>query len=265
LAQKTNHSYLDHMLYEHARTLEHVVEIYTHNIDHRTPIHPEHAAHILDELADDDAIFTVDPGMCCVWAARYFTPNGRRRVIGSFLHGATASALPHAIGAQLAHPSRQVIALTSDGGLGMLLGELLTVRLYELPIKIIAFNKHSLGMVKLATQVAGLPDVETDRQSVDYAGIAKAIGLDAIRVEQPGDVRSALSEALSKEAPVLVDLVSDAHALSMCADISLTALKTVLEGGVGRMLDTARHNVQTISRPGAGASIVSHISRLHNG
>src|SRR5918912_3379066 len=138
---------------------------------------------ILDEVAADDAVFTVDTGMCTVWAARYLTPNGRQRVIGSFLHGSMANALPHAIGAQLAYPGRQVISMSGDGGLGMLLGELLTVRQHDLPIKIVTFNNSSLGMVKLEMLVAGYPDFETDQPPVDYATTAKEAGVRALRLE----------------------------------------------------------------------------------
>jgi pyruvate dehydrogenase (quinone) len=133
--QKHDRSFLDDMLHQHARALEHVVDAYTRDIEHHVPIHPEYAANLLDEMAADDAVFTVDTGMCNVWAARYLTPNGRRRVIGSFLHGTMANALPHAIGAQLAYLRRQVISMSGDGGLGMLLGELLTVALHLLPVK----------------------------------------------------------------------------------------------------------------------------------
>ena len=121
--QKTDRSFLDRMLRKHEQALDHVVGAYTHDIEHHLPIHPEYVARMLDEVASEDAVFTVDTGMCNVWAARYLTPNGRRRVIGSFLHGSMANALPHAIGAQLAYPRRQVISMSGDGGLGMLLGE----------------------------------------------------------------------------------------------------------------------------------------------
>ena len=144
--QKSDRSFLDRMLHKHAQALEHVVSAYTRDIEHHLPIHPEYAAKVLDEVASEDAVFTVDTGMNNVWAARYITPNGRRRVIGSFLHGSMANALPHAIGAQLAHPGRQVIAMSGDGGLGMLLGELLTVAMYRWPVKIVTFNNAALGM-----------------------------------------------------------------------------------------------------------------------
>ena len=255
--QKHERSFLDDMLHQHARTLEHVVDAYTRDIEHHVPIHPEYAASILDEMAADDAVFTVDTGMCNVWAARYLTPNGRRRVIGSFLHGTMANALPHAIGAQLAYPGRQVISMSGDGGLGMLLGELLTVALHRLPVKIITFNNSSLGMVKLEMLVSGLPDFETDHASVDYAAIAAAAGIHAVRIEQPKDIRAGLKDALAHPGPALVDLVTDPNALSIPPHISgaqvrgfaLAATKVVLSGGVGRMLEMARSNLRNI--PGA--------------
>jgi pyruvate dehydrogenase (quinone) len=209
----------------------------------------------LDEVAADDAIFTVDTGMCNVWAARYITPNGRRRVIGSFLHGTMANALPHAIGAQFAYPGRQVISMSGDGGLGMLLGELLTVAKYELPVKIVTFNNSALGMVKLEMLVDGLPDYQTDNGGFDYAAIAKAVGIESIRVEDPSSVRDVLSEALAHPGPTLVDLVTDPTVVSIPPHITgeevkgfaLAAGKIVLDGGVGEMLELARANLRDIA------------------
>jgi pyruvate dehydrogenase (quinone) len=252
LEQKADRSFLDRMLRRHAGKLEHVVEAYTSDIEHHTPIHPEHAASVLDELAADDAIFTVDTGMCNVWAARYITPHGKRRVIGSFSHGAMANALPHAIGAQFGNPGRQVISMSGDGGLGMLLGELLTVKLHELPVKIVVFNNSSLGMVKLEMLVDGMPDYETDHLPVDFSAIAKGIGIHSIRVEKPGDLRSALAEGLAHPGPALIELITDPNALSVPSHFTgeqvkgfaLASTKVVLGGGVGRMLDLARANLR---------------------
>ena len=257
LEQKPDRSFLDHMLHKHVDELEHVVSAYTHDIYDHLPIHPEYAARILDEVASDDAVFTVDTGMNNVWAARYITPNGRRRVIGSFRHGSMANALPHAIGAQLAYPGRQVIAMSGDGGLGMLLGELLTVAMYQLPVNIITFNNSALGMVKLEMMVDGLPDYQTDNASFDYAAIANAAGIHGVRVEQPGDVEVALMEALAHPGPALVDLVTDPDALSIPPHITaaevkgfaLSAGKVVLDGGVGKMVELARANLRNIPRP----------------
>jgi len=250
--QKSDNGFLERMLREHLKALEHVVEAYSHNIEHHLPIHPEYVARMLDEVAADDAVFTVDTGMCNVWAARYITPTGKRRVIGSFLHGSMANALPHAIGAQLAYPGRQVISMSGDGGLGMLFGELLTVAFHDIPVKIVTFNNSALGMIKLEMMVDGFPSYQTDFAPVDYAAIAKAAGIFSVRVEQPVDVRAALTEAFKHRGPALVDLVTDPNALSMPPHITgeqvkgfaLAASKTVLTGGVGQMLELARTNLR---------------------
>jgi pyruvate dehydrogenase (quinone) len=255
--QKNDRSFLDHMLHKHAEALEHAVSAYTHDVEHHLPIHPEYAVRILDELASQDAVFTVDTGMNNVWAARYVTPNGKRRVIGSFLHGSMANALPHAIGAQLAYPGRQVISMSGDGGIGMLLGELLTVSMYQLPVKILVFNNGVLGMIKLEMMVDGLPDYQIDNGNFDYAAIARAAGIHSVRIEQPGDVRAGLGEALAHPGPALIDLVTDPNALSIPPHITGTQIKgfalaggkIVLDGGVGKMIELARANVRNIPHP----------------
>jgi pyruvate dehydrogenase (quinone) len=259
VAQKTSRSFLDRMLHRHASALEHAVSAYTHDVEHHRPIHSEYAAKVLDEVASENAVFTVDTGMCNVWAARYLTPNGQRRVIGSFVHGSMANALPHAIGAQLAFPARQVVSLSGDGGLSMLLGELLTVARYELPVKIVTFNNSALAMVKLEMLVDGLPDYETDNGQFDYAAIASAAGIYSRRVEAPDEVRDALADAFSHPGPALVDLVTDPDALSVPSHITrnevkgfgLAAGRSVLAGGVGGMLDMARANLRNIPSPSA--------------
>jgi pyruvate dehydrogenase (quinone) len=256
LDHKSDRSFLDRMLRRHADALERAVDAYTHDIDHLRPIHPEYVAAQLDELADDDAIFTVDTGMCNVWAARYLTPNGRRRVIGSFLHGSMANALPHALGAQAAAPDRQVVSMSGDGGLAMLLGELLTVREHEAPITIVVFNNGSLGMIRLEMMVAGYPYFGTEHGPFDHAAIARACGLHAVAVDDPREVRDALSEALRHPGPSLVDVRTDPNALSLPPRVTgeqvkgfaLAATRTVLSGGVGRMVDLARSNLRNIPR-----------------
>ncbi|WP_017593549.1 pyruvate dehydrogenase [Nocardiopsis potens] len=249
--------FLFDMLRRHERALSRVVEAYTHDIEHHRPIHPEYAARLLDEEAPEDAVFTVDTGMNNVWAARYLTPNGRRRIIGSFTHGSMANALPHAIGAAFAGGGRRVISLSGDGGLSMLLGELITVRQNDLPVTVVVFNNSSLGMVKLEMMVDGLPAFGTDHPPVDYAAVARAVGLPAVRVEDPGAVRGALADALAADGPALVELVTDSNALSIPARIkadqvkgfALSAGRSVLEGGVGSMIELARSNLRNIPRP----------------
>ena len=257
LERKTDRRFLDSLLRDHAHALEKVVDAYTRRVEKMRPIHPEYVAAQLDELAADDAVFTVDTGMCNVWAARYLTPNGRRRVIGSFRHGSMANALPHAVGAQFAAPGRQVVSMSGDGGLAMLLGELITVRLHRLPVKIVVFNNHSLGMVKLEMMVDGIPDYETDHEPTDFAAIAAGVGIRSMRVEDPKDVRSTLEQGLAEPGPVLMEFVTDPNALSIPPAITgeqirgfaTTATKMVLGGGVGTMIDLARANLRNVPRP----------------
>ncbi|POX37309.1 ubiquinone-dependent pyruvate dehydrogenase [Streptomyces sp. Ru73] len=256
VAEKKNRRFLDRMLKKHADALEGVVKAYTRRVDKHVPIHPEYVASVLDEEGADDAVFTVDTGMCNVWAARYLTPNGRRRVIGSFTHGSMANALPQAIGAQLTDRRRQVVSMSGDGGFSMLMGDFLTLVQYNLPVKVVLFNNSSLGMVELEMLVAGLPSYGTDNHNPDFAAIARAAGAYGVRVEKPKQLRGALRDAFKHNGPALVDVVTDPNALSIPPKISadmvtgfaLSAGKIVLDGGVGRMVQMARSNLRNIPR-----------------
>lgn len=255
--EKTSRRFLDRMLHHHTRALEGAVSAYTRNVEKHTPIHPEYVASVLDEEAADDAVFTVDTGMCCVWAARYLTPNGRRRILGSFVHGSMANALPQAIGAQFLDRGRQVVSLSGDGGFSMLMGDFLTLVQYGLPVKVVVFNNSSLGMVDLEMMVDGLPSHGTGYPHTDYAAIARAAGAHGVRVEKPAEVRDALREAFAHDGPALVDVVTDPDALSIPPKITagqvtgfaLSASRTVLAGGVGRMVHLARSNLRNLPRP----------------
>ncbi|MER7974356.1 pyruvate dehydrogenase [Streptomyces sp. NPDC096080] len=254
---KENRRFLDKMLKKHADALEGVVKAYTRKVEKHVPIHPEYVASVLDELADEDAVFTVDTGMCNVWAARYISPNGRRRVIGSFSHGSMANALPMAIGAQFTDRGRQVVSMSGDGGFSMLMGDFLTLVQYDLPVKVVLFNNSSLGMVELEMLVAGLPSYGTTNRNPDFAAVARACGAHGVRVEKPKDLAGALKSAFKHKGPALVDIVTDPNALSIPPKISadmvtgfaLSASKIVLDGGVGRMLQMARSNIRNVPRP----------------
>ncbi|WP_306507103.1 pyruvate dehydrogenase [Corynebacterium sp.] len=255
--EKKDRSFLDKMLKKHYDKLEHVVEAYTSNVDKHTPIHPEYVADLIDQNADEDAIFTVDTGMCNVWGARYITANGKREQIGSFRHGTMANALPMAIGAQAANPGRQVITFSGDGGLSMLMGELLTVKLHNLPVKMFVFNNSSLGMVKLEMLVQGLPEHETDHEHVNFAKIAEGAGIKHFRIEDPKDAPRQIKQALAYNGPALIDVVTDPNALSLPPTLtfeqlmgfSKAATRTVFDGGVGQMLTMAKSNLRNIPRP----------------
>ncbi|MFI6698354.1 pyruvate dehydrogenase [Streptomyces sp. NPDC050509] len=254
---KTDRRFLDKMLKKHADALEGVIKAYTRKVEKHTPIHPEYVASVLDELADEDAVFTVDTGMCNVWAARYLTPNGRRRVIGSFSHGSMANALPQAIGAQFTDRNRQVVSMSGDGGFSMLMGDFLTLVQYDLPVKVVLFNNSALGMVELEMLVAGLPSYGTTNHNPDFAAIARAAGAYGVRVEKPRQLTGALKDAFKHRGPALVDVVTDPNALSippkvsaeMVTGFALSASKIVLDGGVGRMVQMARSNLRNMPRP----------------
>lgn len=249
--RKTDRGFLERTLKKHEKLLSSVVGTYT-DVDHGRPIHPEFAAATLDELVSDDAVVTADTGMGNVWQARYLTPNGRRRLIGSYLHGSMANAVPQAIGAQVAFPDRQVVTISGDGGLAMLLGELITIAAEKLPVKIVVFNNSTLGLVKLEMYVNGYPDFGVDVPGVDYAAVAAALGFFAVRVEDPAKLRGALTDAFAHDGPALVDIVTDPMALSLPPTVTakqvkgfaLAMSKTVLNGGVGEAVQMARSNIR---------------------
>ena len=226
------------------------MKIYVDDMGKKEKIHPEYIASLIDELATNDAIFTVDTGMSCVWGSRYINATGKRKMIGSFNHGSMANAMPQAIGAALACPGRQVIALCGDGGLSMLLGDLATITQYNLPVKIIVFNNRSLGMVKLEMEVAGLPDWQTEMHNPDFAMVAKAMGIKGITVKDPEEAKQALREALMYNGPALVNIFTDPNALAMPPKVELSQVKgmalsmtkLMLNGRMDEVLDTVKAN-----------------------
>jgi len=199
--------------------------IYVNDPGKLNAIHPEFVTSVINELAAKDAIFTVDTGMCCVWAARYIVGTGERKMLGSFNHGSMANAMPQAIGAALACPGRQVIAFCGDGGLCMTMGDLMTIVQYKLPVKIIVFNNRSLGMVKLEMQVAGLPDRETDLLNPDFVKLAEAMGMPGITIHDPGEVKAGLEKAFLQEGPVLIAIQTDPNALAMPPKLEFNQMK----------------------------------------
>jgi pyruvate dehydrogenase (quinone) len=217
----------------------------------KKPIHPQYLVRVLDELATTDAIFSCDVGTPTVWAARYLTMNGKRRLLGSFNHGSMANALPQCIGAQVSHPGRQVISLSGDGGLAMLLGDLLTLRQLQLPIKVIVFKNDSLAFVELEMKAAGILDFGTDLQNPNFAKVAEAAGLLGLTAETPDQVRPMITEALQHDGPALVEVLVSRQELSMPPTItleqmkgfSLFMLRAVLSGRGDEIIDLARTNL----------------------
>ena len=249
IKEKTDSSFLTAQLDLYEKVKEHL-QIYVKDEGSKNKISPEFVAATINELADEDAIFTVDTGMCCVWGARYIHSTGERKMLGSFNHGSMANAMPMAIGAAFSRPGQQVIAMCGDGGLSMLLGDLATIKQYNLPVKLIVFNNRALGMVKLEMQVQGLPDNETDMVNPDFALIAEAMGFKGITIHEPSNVKATMQEAFSNEGPVLLNIMTNPASLAMPPKIeweqvkgyALSISKLILGGRMDEVLETVRAN-----------------------
>jgi pyruvate dehydrogenase (quinone) len=214
-------------------------------------IHPQYVVKAINELAGTDAIFTCDVGTPTIWAARYLTMNGKRRLLGSFSHGSMASALPQAIGAQLVYPERQVITLSGDGGLAMLMGDLLSLRQLDLPVKLVVFNNSALAFVELEMKAAGMLDFATDLRNPDFAKMAEAAGVLGLKADVPEQVRPMLAQALGHPGPALVEVVVDRQELALPPTIkldqvkgfSLFMMKAVINGRGSEVIDLLKTNL----------------------
>ena len=249
ITPKTDNSFLKAQLEFYGKVKEHQLS-YVKDQGTENKIQPEFVADTINRLSDQDAIYTVDTGMCCVWGARFIDGTGQRKMLGSFNHGSMANAMPMAIGAALAHPEKQVIALCGDGGLSMLLGDLATIKQYNLPIKIIVFNNRALGMVKLEMEVDGLPDNETDMINPDFALVAQAMGFKGVTISNPDDVETGIANAFAEKGPVLLNIMTNPNALAMPPKIeweqvkgmTISMTKLMLGGKMGEVFDTIKSN-----------------------
>src|ERR1700723_3001179 len=214
----------------------------------RKPIHPQTVARIISEVASENAIFTCDVGEPTVWAARYLRMNGKRRLLGSFLHGSMANAMPQAIGAQVADPGLQVISMSGDGGFSMLMGDVLTLKTLKLPVKVVIFNNGLLGFVDIEMKAAGFLPTGTRLDNPNFASMAESMGIYGVRVEDPGELKSAISTAFAQEGPAVIDVLIDRQELVMPPEIkleqakgfSLWMLKAVLNGQANEIVDVAK-------------------------
>ena len=253
LAAKTDTRHLDRMTKHYRRARARLDRLARPGRD-GAPLHPQHIAATIDKLAAPDAIFTADVGTPCIWAARYLTMNGTRRLIGSFTHGTMANALPQAIGAQAAYPGRQVIALSGDGGLAMLLGELLTLRQMRLPVKIVVFSNGALSFVELEMKAAGIVTYATSLDNPDFAGIARAAGLSGTRVEKASELDDALRAAFDCDGPALVDVATARQELSLPPKLTygqikgftLYATRTILSGEGSELVELTKTNLRQL-------------------
>ena len=253
ITAKTDTGHLDRMTAHYRRARARLDKLAR---DRRTdsPLHPQFVAATIDKLAAADAVFTADVGTPCIWAARYLHMNGTRRLIGSFNHGSMANALPQAIGAQAAQPGRQVVTLSGDGGIAMLLGELITLRQQHLPVKVVVFNNGALSFVELEMKAAGIVTYGTDLDNPDFAGIARAAGLFGTRVDKADQLEDALRDAFGHDGPALVEVRTARQELSLPPKLtygeikgfSLYATRTVLSGGGEELIELTKTNLREL-------------------
>lgn len=253
LKRTTNRSHLDDATAYYSKTRAKLDDLATPRSG-ETAQHPQYVARLIDEVAADDAVFIPDVGSPVIWAARYLTMNGRRNLLGSFIHGSMANALPQAIGAASAFPGRQVVALSGDGGVEMLLGELLTLTQNKLPVKVIVFNNSSLNFVELEMKATGFVTYATDLENPDLCAIARAAGLRGFRVTSSDQLRPALEEAFAAKGPALVEVITERQELTLPPSIkaeqakgfALYAMRTLLSGRGDELVDLTKANLRQV-------------------
>jgi pyruvate dehydrogenase (quinone) len=253
LQRKENRAFLENAK-KHYADARKGLDILAHPKAGEPRIHPQHLARLLSEHAAEDAIFTADVGTPTVWAARYLKMNGKRRLLGSFNHGSMANAMPQALGAKAAFPDRQVISMSGDGGFSMLMGDVLSLRQLNLPIKVVVFNNGVLGFVAMEMKAAGYIDENTNLENPNFAAMAEAIGIRGIRVEDPDKLEDAVKEMLSHDGPVILDVTTATQELSMPPKIkleqakgfSLFMLKAIMSGRGDEVLELAKTNLRGI-------------------
>jgi pyruvate dehydrogenase (quinone) len=219
-----------------------------------TPIRPEYLVSTIDELASDDAVVCADTGTACIWTARYITAREKPNIFGSFSWASMANAMPNAIGAAVAYPGRQVIGLCGDGGLSMLMGDLLTIAERELPVKLVVLDNSGFQFVHIELEEAGIQPYGTKFANPDLAKVAGSIGLTGIRVEDPREVRDAVAELVATPGPALLDAVVDPYALSLPPHVSfgeaegfsLSFAKQALGGNLDDVVQTVKANVHLV-------------------
>lgn len=249
--EKDNDTFLRKMRKAH-KEIRDDYESYVLSKSENDKIHPEYVAAVINELADDDAIFTVDTGMSAVWAARYLKGKKNRYLTGSFNHGSMANAMPMAMGAALALPNRQVISFSGDGGISMLLGDLMTISQYKIPVKIVVFANEVLGMVKLEMEVAGYPDWETKMVNPDFKKLGEAMRINSWDVKDSINIPNVLKEAFTHEGPAIIAIHTDPDALAMPPNVNFKQMegfaktmgKLILNGRSAEIVDTAKSDMK---------------------
>jgi pyruvate dehydrogenase (quinone) len=250
--EKTDTAFLDRQI-ERTKSFGRLLQHYVQKGPGIKPIRPEFLAATLSELASDDAMFFADTGTACIWLARHINGGKNRRLFGSFSWASMANAAPNAFGCALAYPGRQCIALCGDGGFTMLgMGDLLTQIERKTPVVQVILNNEKYDFVHIEQQEAGIVPFGVEFKNPNFAKVAEAMGAKGIRIEEPGDVRAGIAEALAyKRGPVVIDAVVDPLALAMpshaplhtAKGFTLSFAKQVLSGRLDSVIETIERNV----------------------
>jgi pyruvate dehydrogenase (quinone) len=254
LANGRDATHLARMRSHYRRTRERLDALAKTHSEHG-PIHPQVTAVAVDRVAADDAVFLADVGTPTLWAARYLRLNGRRRLVGSFNHGTMANALPQAIGVQASHPGRQVVTLSGDGGLSMLMGELITLRQQRLPIKVVVLNNGALAFVELEMKADGIVTYGTALDNPSFAEVARALGLYGVRIEHPRELDDALRAAFAHDGPAVIEVMTVRQELSIPPKITaeqakgftLWTTRSILSGRGDEVLELAKTNLHELA------------------
>ncbi|CAN5412437.1 ubiquinone-dependent pyruvate dehydrogenase [soil metagenome] len=250
LTAKTDTHHLDSAV-AHYRKARADLDALAENGPHSDTIHPQYVSRLVSELAADDAIFTCDVGTPVVWAARYFKLNGKRRLLGSFVHGSMANAMLQAIGAQACQPGRQVVSMSGDGGFTMMMGDFISLKQLGLPVKVVVLNNGTLGFVEIEMKASGFLDTGCELDNPDFAAMATAMGIKSFRVTRPQDLKAALEAAFAHDGPALVDVVTARQELVMPPKVTagevvhfgVFTLKAILDGRARELVDLAKQNL----------------------
>ena len=253
VAEKEDDSFLTQHMKIYTNSL-HDMENIAKSKGSKDLIAPEYLTTLLDKYASEDAIFTVDTGMCCSWSARYINAIGKREILASYSHGSMCNSLPMSIGAAFARPNQQVVAMCGDGGLSMILGELATVFQYKLANKIIVFNNRSLGLVKLEMEMAGLPYTQTEMVNPDFSKVGEAMGIKSYRVDDPEELDGVLKEAFAYDGAVLVDVLTDSNAMTIPPTITANQIygfttafgRMILSGHSDEFVNIVKSNLKLL-------------------
>jgi pyruvate dehydrogenase (quinone) len=172
-------------------------------------IHPQAVARAVSDLAERDAVFTLDTGLNTLWSANWMRQSGSQRIIGSFNNAAVGTALGQANGIQALDRSRQVIALCGDGGFNMLMCEFLTAVHHKLPVKVVVYNNSAFGLIPLEAESVGLPAYREGIEfpNPDFAALARACGGHGFGATKPSELHAEITEALKADGPAIVDCV----------------------------------------------------------